>query len=51
VYKKKNQISSYKIAKTQFVKELEYSVWYDVMNDPEYSEICKQNLKNHIKKE
>lgn len=51
VYKKKNGITSYKIAKIQFFKELEASIILAVIETPEGLDRFRQNLKKYIQKE
>lgn len=50
VYKKKNDISSYKIAKIRFVKELQSAVILALLETQENLDRLKYNLKNCIKK-
>lgn len=51
IYKKKNGISSYKIAKIRFFKELEAGVILAVIEAPGGLDRFKQNLKKYIQKE
>jgi len=50
VYKKKNDIKSYKIAKIQFFKELEASILLVLTDSPDRVETFRQNLKYYILK-
>ena len=50
VYKKQNDIKSCKIAKLKFVKELENSIVYDIISDPEELKKFKRNLEFNMKK-
>ena len=50
VYKKKNEIKSYKIAKIQFFKELEASILLVLTESPDRVERFRQNLKYYIQK-
>jgi IS4 transposase len=50
IYKKKNQIKSYKIAKNQFFKELLYGIILDMLEIPEATEYLKLILLKYIKK-
>lgn len=51
IYKKGNGIQSYKRAKTQFFKELFYSILLDLIQSPEGIEWIKQNVRSLIQKE
>jgi hypothetical protein len=51
IYKKHNGVQSYKKAKTQFFKELFYSVMLDVLESPEGLEWLKKTAKNFIQRE
>ncbi|MEZ4958553.1 MAG: transposase [Saprospiraceae bacterium] len=51
IYKKHNDIKSYKKAKIQFFKELFYSVMLDVLESPEGLEWLKKTAKNFIQRE
>lgn len=51
VYKKKNGITSYKIAKIQFFKELEAAILLAITETPEGLISFRQNLKKYIQKE
>jgi hypothetical protein len=54
IYKKKNNIKSYKIAKNQFFKELLFANLYEMLEIPEATEHFKQLIKkfvNFVKKE
>lgn len=51
VYKKKNGITSYKIAKIRFFKELEASIILAIIETPEGLDTLRQNLKKYIQKE
>lgn len=50
IYKKKNDIKSYKIAKIQFFKELEASILLVLTESTERVEAFRQNLKYYILK-
>ena len=50
IYKKKNDIKSYKIAKIQFFKELEASILLALTETPEGILRLRQNLKIYIQK-
>ena len=50
VHKKQNDIKSYKIVKLKFVKELENSIVYDIISDPEELKKFKRNLEFNMKK-
>ena len=51
IYKKRNGIKSYKMAKIQFFKELVYALTLDVTDEPEALEWFRGNLKRLVKKE
>lgn len=51
IYKKHNGIPSYKKAKTQFFKELFYSVMLEVLESPEGLEWLKKTAKNFVQRE
>ena len=51
IYKKRNGIRSYKMAKIQFFKELVYALTLDVTDEPEALEWFRSNLKRLVKKE
>ena len=50
IYKKKNGIKSYKIAKIQFFKELEAAILLALTETPEGIMRLRQNLKKYIQK-
>lgn len=50
IYKKKNQITSYKRAKTYFFKELLYEIVLEMLEDPETTEYLKQIIKKSVRK-
>lgn len=50
VYKKKNDIKSYKIAKIQFFKELEAALILEMTETPELILRLRQNIIKHIQK-
>lgn len=51
IYKKHNRITSYKMAKIQFFKELIYALTLDVTEEPEALNWFRANLKQLVKKE
>lgn len=51
IFKKKNAIKSYKIAKIQFFKELFYSIFLDILEQPQALEWLKENMKKFVKRE
>ncbi len=51
IYKKKNNIGSYKLAKIQFFKELLYSILLDTIETPQGVESLKEKLKKYVKRE
>lgn len=51
IYKKRNGIKSYKMAKIQFFKELTYALWLDVSEEPESLQWFRNNLKRLVQKE
>ena len=51
IYKRKNEIRSYKLAKIQFFKELTATVMLDLLESPEGTEHLKHNLKQFIQRE
>ena len=51
IYKKRNGISSYKMAKIQFFKELTYSIVLDILESPEATEHFKLNVQKLIQRE
>lgn len=50
IYKKKNNIKSYKLAKTQFFKELLYEIILIMLENEESTQILKQSVKNYVLK-
>ena len=50
VHKKQNDIKSYKIVKLKFVNELENSIVYDIISNPEELKKFKRNLEFNMKK-
>jgi len=51
IYKKKNNIKSYKKAKIRFFKELVYLIFLDILENPEELKRLKSNLKKYVKRE
>ncbi len=51
IYKKKNEIRSYKLAKIQFFKELTATIMLVLLESPEGTEQLKRNLKQFIQRE
>lgn len=51
IYKKRNAIPSFKMAKIQFFKELTYSILLDVLEAPQGGDWLKQNIKKFIQRE
>lgn len=51
IYKKRNGIQSYKMAKIQFFKELFYSVMLDLLESPEGLDWLKETVKKFIQRE
>lgn len=51
IYKKHNDIGSYKKAKTQFFKELFYDILADLIQSPQGIQWLKNNLKKQTQKE
>jgi hypothetical protein len=51
IYKKNNEIPSYKKAKIQFFKELMYSIFLEAMDQPEEMARLKDNFKRLIQRE
>ena len=51
IYKKHNNITSYKLAKIQFFKELLYSIMLDALESPEGVDWVKSKLKKFVKRE
>ena len=50
IYKKKNNIKSYKLAKTQFFKELLYEIVLIMLEDVESTQKLKQSVKKYVLK-
>lgn len=51
IFKKRNRITSYKMAKIQFFKELIYALTLDVTEEPEALNWFRSNLKRLVQKE
>lgn len=51
IYKKKNNINSYKLAKTRFFKELHYSIIIDLVETPESAAWFKEKIKEFLQRE
>ena len=51
IFKQKNNIKSYKIAKIQFFKELLYNIVLDKLDDPEATKHLKQVITRYTKRE
>ena len=51
IYKKRNGITSYKMAKIQFFKELIYALTLDVTEEPEARKWFRNNLRSLVQKE
>ena len=51
IFKKENGIKSYKIAKIQFFKELFYSIFIDILEQPDALQWLKGNMKKFVKRE
>ena len=51
IFKKKNNISSYKKAKIRFFKELVYGILDDIMDDAELTDKFRKNLRKFVQKE
>lgn len=51
IYKKRNGIRSFKMAKIQFFKELTYSILLDILEEPQGVDWLKQNMKKFIQRE
>jgi hypothetical protein len=51
IFKKKNGIKSYKFAKIQFFKELFYSIFLDILEQPDALVWLKKNMKKFVNRE
>ena len=51
IYKKENNIKSYKKAKIRFFKELVYLIFLEILENPEELKRLKSNLKKYVKRE
>ena len=51
IFKKKNGIKSYKIAKIQFFKELVYNIFLHILEQPDALEWLKGNMKKYVHRE
>lgn len=51
IYKKKNNIKSYKKAKISFFKELVYLIFLEILDNPNELKRLKSNLQKYIKRE